>query len=92
MAVGAGLAPEVGCHIFGEHPKAAPDQAYGAVWMPTGASPRYFAEPSLETWEKPGVNLSMSQLGHVVGDRREPEDAWSALAGTLIGQIADDPG
>jgi hypothetical protein len=49
MTMNAWLTFGMGCHIFGEHAEAAARQTDSAVGVPTGASTRYFAEPSFKS-------------------------------------------
>jgi hypothetical protein len=90
VAVCAWLTVAVGDHIFGEDAEAAAHQADRAIGVPTGASPRYLVESSLESGGKSRVYTSSGQAGHIFGDGREPKNARPALPCALVSQISDD--
>ena len=90
MSMTARLASHVRSHIIGEDAYTTPHQFDRSIGMPTGAPASYLAKPALQSLKKPRINSSSCQSSHVIGNAREAVDARTALARTLLGQIAGD--
>jgi hypothetical protein len=81
----------MGRNVGGKDGQCTAHHPHGAVGMPARSASVHFAQATSEPRHDVVAALAAGQPSQVVSDAGEPEDARTALAGALIGQVASDP-